>query len=105
MKKENRKVKSITYQQLLYSIIIGAPSHLTVRKKIMSLYDNIDNETVTKEIRITDKDKVICEEYGHPRVYIDVKKKGFGVCGYCNITYKHTDIIESEQIWKIIKKA
>ena len=105
MKKENRKVKSITYQQLLYSIIIGAPSHLTVRKKIMSLYDNIDNETVTKEIRITDKDKVICEEYGHPRVYIDVKKKGFGVCGYCNITYKHTDIIESEQIRKIIKKA
>ena len=105
MKKENRKVKSITYQQLLYSIIIGAPSHLTVRKKIMSLYDNIDNETVTKEIRITDKDKVICEEYGHPRVYIEVKKKGFGVCGYCNITYKHTDIIESEQIRKIIKKA
>ena len=105
MKKENRKVKSITYQQLLYSIIIGAPSHLTVRKKIMSLYDKIDNETVTKEIRITDKDKVICEEYGHPRVYIEVKKKGFGVCGYCNITYKHTDIIESEQIRKIIKKA
>ena len=37
----------------------------------MSLYDNIDNATVSKEIRITDKDRVICEEYGHPRVYID----------------------------------
>ena len=105
MKKENRKVKSITYQQLLYSIIIGTPSHFTVRKKIMSLYDNIDNETVTKEIRITDKDKVICEEYGHPRVYIDVLSKGFGVCGYCNITYKHIDTVKSEQIRKIIKKA
>ena len=60
----------------------------------MSLYDNIENETVTKEIRITDKDKVICEEYGHP-----------GVCGYCNITYKHIDTVESEQIRKILKKA
>ena len=56
----------------------------------MSLYDNIDNATVSKEIRITDKDRVMCEEYGHPRVYIDVKSKGEGVCGYCNITYKHT---------------
>ena len=72
---------------------------------IMSLYDNIENETVTREIRITDKDKVMCEEYGHPRVYIDVKSKGFGVCGYCNITYKHTDTVQSEQIRKIIKKV
>ena len=71
----------------------------------MSLYDNIENETVTKEIRITDKDKVICEEYGHTRVYIDVLSKGFGVCDYCNITYKHVDTVESEQIRKIIKKA
>ena len=68
----------------------------------MSLYDNIENETVTKEIRITDKDKVICEEYGHPRVYIDVLSKGFGVCGYCNITYKHTNTVESEQIRNIV---
>ena len=31
----------------------------------MSLYDNIDNATVSKEIRITvDKDRVMCEEYG-----------------------------------------
>ena len=72
---------------------------------IMSLYDNIENETVSREIRITDKDKVMCEEYGHPRVYIDVKSKGFGVCGYCNITYKHTDTVQSEQIRKIIKKV
>ena len=71
----------------------------------MSLYDNIDNATVSKEIRITDKDRVICEEYGHPRVYIDVKGKGEGVCGYCNITYKHIDTVQSEQIRKIIKKA
>ena len=29
---------------------------------VMSLYDNIDNATVSKEIRITDKDRVMCEE-------------------------------------------
>ena len=71
----------------------------------MSLYDNIDNATVSKEIRITDKDRIMCEEYGHPRVYIDVKSKGEGVCGYCNITYKHIDTVQSEQIRKIIKKV
>ena len=79
----------------------------------MSLYDNIDNATVSKEIRITDKDRVMCEEYQKryasqiktPRVYIDVKSKGEGVCGYCNITYKHIDTVQSEQIRKIIKKV
>ena len=70
----------------------------------MSLYDNIDNQTVSKEIRITDQDRVACEEYGHPKVYIDVKSKGFGICGYCNITYKHIDTVQSESIKKLISE-
>jgi uncharacterized Zn-finger protein len=71
----------------------------------MSLYDNIDNKTISQETRITDQNNVICEEYGHPRVYIDVKSKGYGVCGYCNIRYQHIDTVQSEQIRKIIKKV
>ena len=53
-------------------------------------------------IKYTDKETIYCDN-DHPRVYYNVPKEGYVVCGYCDIKFMNKENVKSEMIKGILK--
>ena len=60
------------------------------------------NTTYPNTIKYTDKETVYCDN-DHPRVYYNVPKNGFVVCGYCDIKFMNKENVKSEMIKGMLK--
>ncbi len=62
------------------------------------------NQVYPNTIVYTDKDTIYCDN-DHPRVYYNVPKEGYVVCGYCDIKYMKQLNIKSKLIKDIINDS